>query len=194
MCFKSLVRAAGKSALNNAQINEELSAAAGNTVERKATIEDINIKPGQKFIIRVDYNVPMENGTITDDTRIRATLETIRYITDKGGKVVLMSHFGRPDGKVVAKMSLAPAALHLGNLLGKEVKFLNDAIDENNSAEIDALDNGGVVLLENVRFYAQEEKNDEAFAQKLAANVGSDAIFVMDAFGTAHYNDALRIN
>lgn len=156
------------------------------SVSGKATIEDIDIQPGQKFIVRVDYNVPMENGQITDDTRIRTTLDTIKYITDRGGKVVLMAHFGRPKGQVVADMSLEPVANHLSSLLGKEVKFLRDAIGENNSAEIDAMDNGDIALLENVRFYAEEEANDTVFAEKLAANVGKDAIFVMDAFGAAH--------
>ena len=153
---------------------------------RSASIEDIDIAPGQKFLVRVDYNVPTAAGKITDDTRIQGTLETIKYITDRGGKVILMSHFGRPDGKVVADMSLAPVAAHLSGLLRKEVLFLDDAIGENNSAAVDAMENGGVVLLENVRFYAQEEKNDDEFAKQLAANAGSDAVFVMDAFGAAH--------
>ena len=149
----------------------------------KLTIRDIQLK-GQKVLIRVDFNVPLDdNLNITDDIRIKAAVPTIKYALEKGAKkVILMSHLGRPDGKVVAKYSLKPAAIRLQELLGEPVKQLDDCVGDKVKAEIDSCDER-VVLLENLRFYAQEEANDPAFAKQLA---GLGDVFVNDAFGTAH--------
>jgi phosphoglycerate kinase len=139
---------------------------------------------GKRVLVRVDFNVPLdENGNITDDTRIRAALPTIQDLTGKGAKVILASHFGRPKGKVVDSMRLTPAAKRLGELLGQDVVICDDCIGDGVAAKISAMANGQVAMLENVRFYAEEEKNDPEFAQKLAANAD---LFVNDAFGTAH--------
>ena len=147
------------------------------------TIKDINFA-GRKVLIRVDFNVPLdENLNITDDTRIRMAVPTIKFITDKGGRVVLMSHLGRPKGGPVAKYSLKSLVNHLGKLLGKTVHFAEDCIGEKATAVVNSLKNGDVALLENLRFHAEEEKNDPTFAKALAA-LGE--IFVSDAFGTAH--------
>lgn len=139
---------------------------------------------GKRVLVRVDFNVPLdENGNITDDTRIRAALPTIKDLTGKGAKVVLASHFGRPKGQVVESMRLTPAAKRLGELLGQDVVICDDCIGDSVAAKISAMADGQVAMLENVRFYAEEEKNDPEFAQKLAANAD---LFVNDAFGTAH--------
>lgn len=139
---------------------------------------------GKRVLVRVDFNVPLdENLNITDDTRIRAALPTIKDLAGKGAKVILASHFGRPKGKVNEGMRLAPAAKRLATLLGQEVVICQDCIGDEVAAQIAAMPNGGVAMLENVRFYAEEEANDPAFAQKLAANAD---LYVNDAFGTAH--------
>lgn len=139
---------------------------------------------GKRVLVRVDFNVPLdEAGNITDDTRIRAALPTIRELMNKGAKVILTSHFGRPKGKVVDSMRLTPTAKRLGELLGQEVVMCDDCIGDSVAAAIAKLQNGQVALLENVRFYAEEEKNDPEFAKKLAANAD---LYVNDAFGTAH--------
>ncbi|MEI6380966.1 MAG: phosphoglycerate kinase [Cyanobacteriota bacterium ELA615] len=139
---------------------------------------------GKRVLVRVDFNVPLDaNGNITDDTRIRAALPTIQDLIAKDAKVVLASHFGRPKGKVNETMRLKPAALRLGELLGKEVVIAQDCVGEAATSAVNSLQNGQVAMLENVRFYAQEEENDPEFAKLLAANAD---VYVNDAFGTAH--------
>ena len=138
---------------------------------------------GKRALVRVDFNVPVDDqGNITDDTRIRAALPTIQDLTQKGAKVILTSHFRRPKG-VDEKLRLTPVAKRLAELLGQEVIKTDDCIGDDVAAKVAALDNGQVLLLENVRFYKEEEKNDPEFAQKLAANAD---FYVNDAFGTAH--------
>jgi phosphoglycerate kinase len=139
---------------------------------------------GKRVLVRADFNVPLDdNGNITDDTRIRAALPTIQDLTGKGGKVILTSHFGRPKGKVVDSMRLTPVAKRLGELLGQEVIKCDDCVGDAVASAINAMANGQVALLENVRFYAGEEGNDPEFAKQLAANAD---LYVNDAFGTAH--------
>ncbi|KZL51002.1 MULTISPECIES: phosphoglycerate kinase [Cyanophyceae] len=138
---------------------------------------------GKRALVRVDFNVPVdEQGNITDDTRIRAALPTIQDLMQKGAKVILASHFGRPKG-VDDKLRLTPVAQRLSELLGQEVVKTDDCIGDAVAAQVGALQNGQVLLLENVRFYKEEEKNDPEFAKKLAANAD---FYVNDAFGTAH--------
>ena len=149
----------------------------------KMTVKDVDLR-GKTILMRADFNVPQDESlNITDDTRIRATLATIKYILEQGSKkLVLMSHLGRPDGKVVAKYSLKPVAERLAKLLGEPVKFLNDCVGEGIKKEIDTAKER-VVLLENLRFHAEEEANDPNFAKQLASLAD---IYVNDAFGTAH--------
>ncbi|BAU06907.1 phosphoglycerate kinase [Fischerella thermalis CCMEE 5330] len=138
---------------------------------------------GKRAFVRVDFNVPVDDaGNITDDTRIRAALPTIQDLVQKGAKVILASHFGRPKG-VDEKLRLTPVAKRLSELLGQEVVKTDDCIGDEVAAKVEALQNGQVLLLENVRFYKEEEKNDPEFAKKLAANAD---LYVNDAFGTAH--------
>ncbi|NLF97661.1 MAG: phosphoglycerate kinase [Candidatus Riflebacteria bacterium] len=147
------------------------------------TIRDIALS-GRKVLVRVDFNVPLdENRNITDDTRIRMALPTLNHILDNGGRLVIMSHLGRPKGAVEPKYSLKPLVAHLSKLLGKPVQFAEDCIGEKAAAVVNNLKNGEVAMLENLRFHKEEEKNDAAFAKALAA-LGD--IFVSDAFGTAH--------
>ena len=149
----------------------------------KKTIYDIDIKR-KRVLVRVDFNVPQnEKGEITDDKRITEALPTIKYLKENGAKVVLISHLGRPKGKFIEKLTLRPIAKRLGELLNEEVKFVPDVIGDEVKALVSSMKEGQVVLLENVRFYAEEEKNDPAFAKKLS-ELGD--IFVDDAFGTAH--------
>ncbi len=149
----------------------------------KKTIEKVDIK-GKRVFIRADFNVPLdENGNITDDGRIRSTLPTINYAIDEGAKVILASHLGRPKGKPSPKYSLAPVAKRLNRLLNKEVKFLGDCIGPDVEHTIKGMRPGDVVLLENLRFHPEEEKNDEGFSKALAALTD---VYVNDAFGTAH--------
>ncbi len=138
---------------------------------------------GKRVLVRADFNVPVDDaGNITDDTRIRAALPTIKDLTGKGAKVILTGHFGRPKG-VDEKLRLTPVAQRLSELLGQDVVKCDDCIGDAVTSAIAAMANGQVALLENVRFYPEEEKNDPEFAQKLAANAD---IYVNDAFGTAH--------
>ena len=149
----------------------------------KLSIKDLDLK-GKRALIRVDFNVPFDkNQNITDDTRIQAALPTIRYAIDKGARVVLMSHLGRPKGKVVPEMSLKPVAVHLGKLLGREVGFAPDSIGDTVEEMADNLKEGGVLLLENLRFHPEEKSNDAGFAEKLS-HLGD--VYINDAFGTAH--------
>ncbi|TSA40120.1 phosphoglycerate kinase [bacterium] len=147
---------------------------------------------GKRVFVRVDFNVPIENGTITDDKRIRAALPTIKNIIDRGGRAILASHLGRPEGTgFEAEFSLAPAAKRLGELLGKVVAFPSqDCIDAASDAAVAAMKNGDVVLLENVRFHKAEKKGDPAFAAKLAH--GAD-VYCNDAFGTCHRPEASMV-
>ncbi|MBO2518326.1 MULTISPECIES: phosphoglycerate kinase [Limnochorda] len=139
---------------------------------------------GKRVLVRVDFNVPLsEDGTITDDTRIRAALPTIQHLLDRGAAVILMSHLGRPKGQVVESLRLDPVADRLGELLGRPVRKVNDCVGPEAEAAAQALKPGEVLLLENLRFHPEEEKNDAAFAQKLASL--ADA-YVNDAFGAAH--------
>lgn len=149
----------------------------------KKTIEDIDVK-GKRVLVRVDFNVPQDDkGNITDDKRIVAALPTIQYLINNKAKAILVSHLGRPKGGFDAKYSMKPVAERLSQLLGKEVIMANDVIGEDAKAKAQALKEGEVMLLENVRFHKEEEKNDPAFAKELA---GLAEIYVNDAFGTAH--------
>jgi len=149
----------------------------------KKTIEKVDLK-GKRVFIRADFNVPLdENGNITDDTRIRSTLPTINYALDAGAKVILASHLGRPKGKPSPKYSLAPVVTRLSRLLGKEVAFAKDCVGPDVEHLVQGMRPGDVLLLENLRFHAEEEKNDEAFSKALAAFTD---VYVNDAFGTAH--------
>jgi phosphoglycerate kinase len=148
----------------------------------KKTIRDIDFK-GKRALVRVDFNVPIKDGKVTDDTRITAALPTINYLIDHGAKVILMSHLGRPKGGPEPKYSLAPAGRRLSELLGKPVGMAPDCIGDEADKMVAALTPGDVLLLENVRFHPEEEKNDAAFAAKLA-RLGD--VYVNDAFGSAH--------
>jgi len=149
----------------------------------KLTINDLDLR-GKRVFIRVDFNVPLKDGTVTDDTRIRETLPTLRLAIQKGGRLVLASHLGRPKGGPDPKYSLAPVARKLEDLLEREVGFARDCVGPATEKASKALADGGVLLLENVRFHPEEEKNDEAFSKQLAALC--DEVFVCDAFGSAH--------
>ncbi|MBE3587282.1 MAG: phosphoglycerate kinase [Thermoanaerobacteraceae bacterium] len=147
------------------------------------TIRDIEVD-GKRVLVRVDFNVPLDGqGNVSDDTRIRAALPTIQYLAQHGAKVILASHLGRPKGKVDDRYRLDPVARRLAELLGKPVVKVNDCVGEEPRAAVAAMAPGDVVLLENVRFYPGEEKNDEHFARQLAELAD---IYVNDAFGTAH--------
>lgn len=149
----------------------------------KKSIQDIDVN-GKKVLVRVDFNVPIdENGSITDDRRIREALPTIKYLREHNAKVILMSHLGRPKGKFNMKYSLKPVAERLAQKLGADVKLAGDVIGDEVLAMVNSLKESEVMLLENVRFYEEEEKNDKEFSKKLAA-LGD--IYVNDAFGTAH--------
>lgn len=148
----------------------------------KKTIRDVDVK-GKRVLMRVDFNVPMQDGAITDDKRIRAALPTIQHVIKEGGKVILMSHLGRPKGKPDDAFRLDPVAQRLSELLGQPVQKVDDCIGPEVEKAVAGLEPGDVLLLENVRFYAAETENDPEFAKALAA-LGD--IFVNDAFGTAH--------
>src|ERR1700730_1302641 len=149
----------------------------------KKTIRDVDVT-GKRVLVRVDFNVPLDDQQhITDDTRIRAALPTIQYLLDHGAAVILMSHLGRPDGKVNEKMSLKPVAYHLSKLLGKPVQMATDSIGPEVEAIARALKPGQILLLENLRFHKEEAKNNPDVARQLAS-LGE--IYVNDAFGTAH--------
>ncbi len=151
-------------------------------VLNKKTVEDIEVK-GKKVLVRCDFNVPLDNGVITSDKRIVASLPTIKYLLDNGAKVILCSHLGRPKGEFKSEFSLAPVAVRLGELLDKEVKMAKDVVGESAQALAAELCDGDVMLLENVRFHAEETKNVPEFSKKLADLAD---IFVNDAFGSAH--------
>ncbi|MGB3691668.1 MAG: phosphoglycerate kinase [Spirulinaceae cyanobacterium] len=151
----------------------------------KKTVADLteaDLK-GKRVLVRADFNVPLESGKITDDTRIRAALPTINYLVENGAKVLLSSHMGRPKGEVKEELRLTPVAKRLSELLEKEVIVCNDCIGDSVATTVSKMVNGDVALLENVRFYNEETSNDPEFAKKLAANAD---LYVNDAFGTAH--------
>lgn len=148
----------------------------------KMTIDDISVK-GKRVLTRVDFNVPIKDGNVKDDTRIRESLPTIKKVIADGGRLILMSHLGRPKGKVAPEYSLKPVVAKLSSLLGKQVKFAEDCIGPKAETEAAGLKDGEVLLLENLRFHAEEEKNDPDFSKKLAS-LGD--IYINDAFGSAH--------
>jgi len=149
----------------------------------KMSVRDIEVT-GKKVFVRVDFNVPLQDGVITDDTRIRETLPTIQYLIEQGAKIILASHLGRPKGRFVDEFRLTPVAARLSELLGgKPVAKADDVIGDAVKAQVDKLQNGDILLLENVRFYPGEEKNDPEFAKALAELAD---IYVNDAFGAAH--------
>ncbi|WP_210365303.1 phosphoglycerate kinase [Bacillus sp. REN3] len=148
----------------------------------KKTVKDVDVK-GKRVFCRVDFNVPMKDGQVTDDTRIRAALPTIQYLVEQGAKVLLASHLGRPKGQVVEEMRLTSVAKRLSELLGKDVKKTDEAYGESVTSEISSMNDGDILLLENVRFYPGEEKNDPELA-KAFANLAD--LYVNDAFGAAH--------
>jgi phosphoglycerate kinase len=149
----------------------------------KLTINDLDLR-GKRVFIRVDFNVPLKDGVVTGDTRVRETLPTLRLAIQKAGRLVLASHLGRPKGGPDAKYSLAPVAKKLAELLERKVSFASDCVGPDAEAKSKALADGDVLLLENVRFHGEEEKNDEGFSKQLAALC--DNIFICDAFGSAH--------
>jgi len=148
----------------------------------KLTIEDLEVA-GRRVLMRVDFNVPLEGASVANDKRIVAALPSIRYIIEQGGRLVLMSHLGRPKGKRVPGMSLTPCASVLGRHLGKAVAFTDDCIGPEAESAVEQLDDGQVLLLENLRYHPEETENDQKFAAKLA-RLGD--VYVNDAFGTAH--------
>ncbi len=150
------------------------------------TIEERDYK-GKRVFLRVDFNVPLENGVITDDTRITAALPTIKYLLSKGACIVIASHLGRPKGKVVPEMGLQPVRDKLSSLLGQEIKFAPDCVGEKVKKMAEKLKEGEILLLENLRFHKEEEEGDENFAQQLAALADC---YVNDAFGTCHRKHA----
>ena len=150
----------------------------------KKTIKDLTDIKGKRVLVRVDFNVPLDdNRNVTDDTRIKAALPTIEYLKQAGAKVILVSHMGRPKGEVKEELRLDPVAKRLSKLLRSDVKKLNDCIGDEVAKEIESMNEGDVILLENVRFYNEETKNDSEFAKKLAQLA---QVYVNDAFGTAH--------
>lgn len=148
----------------------------------KKTVRDIEVR-GRRVLVRVDFNVPLEQGTVTDDTRIRAALPTIKYLIDRGAKIILCSHLGRPKGKPNPACSLAPVTEQLSSLLGRPVRAAPDCIGAAVTDLVATMQPGDVLLLENLRFHAEEEKNDPAFAKALASLAD---VYVDDAFGSAH--------
>ncbi|HEY4581110.1 MAG TPA: phosphoglycerate kinase [Candidatus Acidoferrales bacterium] len=149
----------------------------------KLSIRDLDLA-GKRVFLRVDFNVPLEGGRVSDDTRIAETLPTLKLARERGARLVLASHLGRPKGKPNPRYSLKPAAARLAELIGAPVAFASDCVGAEAEAQSRALGNGGILLLENVRYHAEEEANDEAFSRQLAALC--DGLFVCDAFGSAH--------
>src|SRR5262249_6484556 len=151
----------------------------------KKTVEDLGDVRGAHVFVRVDYNVPLEGGRITDDTRIRASLPTLEFLVEAGARLALASHLGRPKKGPTPELSLAPVAARLGELLHRDVPMAPDCVGPEVARRAGALPDGGVLLLENVRFHAEEEKNDPGFARRLVEDTRS-TVFVNVAFGSAH--------
>ncbi len=152
-------------------------------MEKVKTIKDVDLG-GKRVFVRVDFNVPVEDGgVITDNTRINAAIPTIRHLVEQGAKVILASHLGRPKGERKPELTLAPVAAELSKLIGMPVQFVEDSIGDDVATAINGLGEGSILLLENMRYYNEETKNDPEFSKKLAENVDA---FVNDAFGTAH--------
>jgi len=149
---------------------------------KKLSVKDLDLK-GKHVLMRVDFNVPIKDKKVTDDIRIRAALPTINFVLDKGSSLVLISHLGRPKGKVVEDLRMDPVAKRLGELLSKKVVKLDDCVGDMVKTEVEKMKPGNIILLENVRFHKEEEANDENFAKELAS-LGD--VFINDAFGTAH--------
>ena len=151
---------------------------------QKKTIEDIDVK-GKRVLLRVDFNVPldMKTGAISDDSRIRASLPTIKYLVDHKARVIICSHLGRPDGKIVESLRMAPVAQRLSQLTGLPVKTASDCVGRQVESQVKELQEGNILVLENLRFHPEEEANDDGFARKLARLAD---VYVNDAFGTAH--------
>lgn len=154
-----------------------------NAFMNRLSIRALDLK-GKRVFIRADFNVPLENGNVSDDTRIRATLPTLTLAVQAGARVIVASHLGRPKGKPDEKYSLAPVAARLKELLGKPVIFSSDCVGQEAESRARALKNGDILLLENLRFHAEEEKNDDTFSRQLASLC--DGLYVNDAFGAAH--------
>ena len=150
----------------------------------KKSVDDINVA-GKKVLVRCDFNVPLKDGVITDENRLKGAMPTIKYLIDNGAKVILCSHLGKPKGEAKPELSLAPVAKRLSEMLGKEVIFAADenVVGENAKSAVEKMENGDVVLLENTRYRKEETKNEENFSKELASLA---EIFVNDAFGTAH--------
>src|SRR5579875_723346 len=146
------------------------------------TMDDLNLEH-QRVLVRVDFNVPLDQGRITDDTRIRATLPTIQYLMSRQAKIVLVSHLGRPKGKIDDSLRMKPVAERLAEILGRPVHYAPDIVGPEARAVVESLEPGAIALIENVRFDPGEEANDPAFAEKLASLADC---YVNDAFGTAH--------
>ena len=157
----------------------------------KKTVEDIDVK-GKKILLRVDFNVPLDinTGAVSDDSRIRASLPTIKYLVDHKARVILCSHLGRPKGKVVKELQMAPIAQRLSQLMSSPVSTAPDCVGQEVESKVGALEDGDILFLENLRFHPQEEANDSDFAQKLARLAD---IYVNDAFGTAHRSHASTV-
>lgn len=149
----------------------------------KKTVRDIELD-GKRVLMRVDYNVPLEDGKVVSDYRIVQSLSTIRYLLERNCSIVIISHLGRPEGKPVGKYSLRPVAQRLQELLEREVGFAEDCVGEATARQVESLEQGSILVLENVRFHAEEEANDETFAKQLAAY---GEVFVQDAFGVVHH-------
>ena len=148
----------------------------------KLSVKDLQLS-GKRLIVRVDFNVPIKDGMVDDDSRIRASIPTIQYAIEQGARVILASHLGRPKGERIDKYSLRPVAVHLSQVLNRPVGFAEDCVGEAAESKVNALSAGDVLLLENLRFHAEEEKNDDNFAKQLASLCD---VYVNDAFGTAH--------
>ncbi len=151
-------------------------------MKRKRSVRDLDVRD-KRVLVRVDFNVPLEGARIVDDTRIRAAVPTIKALQERGARVILASHLGRPDGKLVEELRLAPVSKRLEELLGGPVVMASDSVGPEVERAVKALQPGSVLLLENLRFHAEEEQNDPAFAKQLA---GLADVYVNDAFGTAH--------
>lgn len=186
LCNLDFIRYRTGSSPNNPDFNATRSETQRSQKEKnmaKKTIQDVDVS-GKTVLMRVDFNIPLDDlQNVTDDRRVRMALPSIRSVIDRGGRLVLMSHLGRPKGEPDAKLSLKPAAAKLGELLGKDVAFATDTIGEDAKAKIAALADGDVVVLENLRFDAAEKKGGEDFAQSLAGMVD---VYCNDAFGTCH--------